>query len=134
MQGEQEAGQEDIIVGGAEAECQGWPLWVWVVALIVFAVLFIFSLFYKFKDQKEGQYPRRFAPASLAILVILFWYFFDKCHERRWFAIVSVIGALVVYLIYLYFFKKSVSSNLKIDENVEIKSEGAENKNENKNS
>jgi len=124
VQGEQEGGQGDVTVGGAESGCQWWPVWIWILALIIFAILFIASLFYKFKEQKEGQYPRRFAPSILVIAVLIFWYFFDKCDEHRWFAISSAIGALAIYLIYLYLFKKSVSSSLKIDEEkFEIKTE-----------
>ncbi len=129
VQGEQEGGQGEVTVGGAENECQWWPLWVWVLALVIFAFLFASSLFYKFKEQKENDYPRRFVPLVLTVAVLAFWYFFDKCDEHRWFAITSVVGALVVYLIYLYMFKKAVSSNLEIKKDVEIESgEIADNK------
>lgn len=135
VQGEQEGGADDINVGGVGDECRWWPLWVWVVALIIFAGIFIFSLFYKFKEQKEGQYPRRFTPAVLVVAVLAFWHFFDKCDEHRWFAITSAIGAAVVYLIYLYMFKKAVSSDLHVKEDVKIESSSSEevenNKNEN---
>lgn len=129
VQGDQEGGDGDVNVEGIKNICQWWPLWVWILALIVFVIVFLFSLFYKFKEQKEGQYPRRFSPAILVVAGLAFWYFFDKCDERRWFAITLAIGALVIYLIYLYIFKKSVSSNLKIDEEkFEIKTEEASEK------
>ncbi|MDA3815101.1 MAG: Ig-like domain repeat protein, partial [Patescibacteria group bacterium] len=102
VQGDQEGGQGDVTVGGAESKCQGWPLWVWILALIGFAVLFISSLFSKFKEQLEDQYPRRFIPTILVVAVVAFWYFFDKCDEYRWFAIIAIIGSIVVYLIYLF--------------------------------
>jgi len=124
VQGEQEGGAGDVTVGGVESQCQWWPLWVWILALVVFSILFLTSLFYKFKEQKENDYPRRFAPLTLTVVVLAFWYFFDKCDEHRWFAITSIIGAVVVYLVYLYLLKNMDSSSLKMEgEDLEIKSE-----------
>ncbi|MFA6284915.1 MAG: hypothetical protein WC643_00070 [Parcubacteria group bacterium] len=99
----------DGIVKGEEASnCQGWPKWVWVLMLIAYFAAFLWRTFDKIKQQIEKRDIRRKWQAALAIVAFLIWYFFDKCREFWWFVILAMIGGAVIYLLYLYLFRKNI--------------------------
>lgn len=109
---EQQSEQGQEITGtvyGEETECHGWPLWAWIVAIIVYAIIFLWSLFNNFKDHVKERKIRWGWPLLFVIGVFLFWYNFDKCQQYKWFAISVLAGSAVIYFYYLRLFRKSLA-------------------------
>lgn len=100
--------EEGEVEGISVTTCEGWPLWVWVLALVAYFTAFLWRSFEKFREQIEKREIRWKWQAVLAIAAFLFWYFFDFCREYWWFVIIALVGGAAVYLAYLYFFKKGV--------------------------
>jgi len=89
-------------VAGEKNNCQSWPKWVWILALIIFVVIFLNDAKKKYKENKYGW---KFA-FGWTILAVLFWYFFDVCREFKWFLYGSVIIAIIGHLIFIQALKK----------------------------
>lgn len=106
----QESGPEiPGTVYGEETECHGWPLWAWVVALVVYTIIFFNALFNNFKDQIKERNIHCGWPLIFVIAAFLFWYNFDKCQQYKWFIVSVLIGSAVVYLYYLKLYKKRLA-------------------------
>ncbi|MFH0929638.1 MAG: hypothetical protein V1814_00090 [Candidatus Moraniibacteriota bacterium] len=109
-------------VEGAEISlCQGWPKWVWVLMLIAYFAAFLWRTFEKIKEQIEKREIRWKWQAALAAAAFLIWYFFDFCREYLWFVVIAIIGGAIIYLYYLYLFRKNIR-----EEHAEIKSGSGE--------
>ena len=76
--------------------------------LIVYFAAFLWRTFDKIKEQIEKRDIRWKWQAALAIAAFLIWYFFDKCREFWWFVIIAIVGGAVIYLLYLYLFRKNI--------------------------
>lgn len=107
---EEEAGVVggEEVAGAEEALCESWPLWVWIVLLILYAALFNFS---SFREIKEANKIRWFWQAVYTIAALVIWYFFDKCRMYQWFPLVVVIIGMVSYWYYLHILRNSVRQN-----------------------
>ena len=105
------AGEEGEVAGEEISLCRDWPLWVWILALIIYFALFLWRTFSKFEEQKKKGEIRWGWQAVLAIAAFLFWYFFDFCREYLWFVILAMIGGAVIYFAYLYLLKRGIRKN-----------------------
>jgi O-antigen/teichoic acid export membrane protein len=94
-------------VEGAEA-CQSWPLWIWILALLIYFAAFLWRTFDKFKEQVEKREIRWGLQAVFAAAAFFFWYFFDFCREYWWFVIIALVGGAAVYLAYLCLFRREI--------------------------
>ena len=101
---------DEELVAGEEKQCQNWPKWGWVLALIVFAVIFLKDAGNNYKDSKYGW---KFA-LIWTIFTIIFWYLFDTCHEFKWFLYGLIIIAIVGHTIFVIALKKKIEK-LKLD-------------------
>lgn len=103
-------GEEKIsggeISGEENAQCRYWPLWVWILSIVVFALNFWRNAR---KNYKEEKYKWIF-PLIWSIAAVLFWYYFDKCREYRWFLYGSIIIAIASHFIYLWVLKKKIKN------------------------
>ena len=93
-------------IAGEENKCQSWPMWVWILAMAVFAG--IFSADARRNYLKE-DYGWKFAGLWTA-LAVGFWYYFDKCREFGWFWYGSIITAIVLHYAFLYYLKKKIKA------------------------
>ncbi|MDQ1284297.1 MAG: hypothetical protein QG620_645 [Patescibacteria group bacterium] len=90
--------------GAEDAVCQGWPKWVWILALVVFVLgLFLEARRNYLKIQFGWKTALAWTGAAAA-----FWYFFDKCREYQWFLYGAIILAIVSHLVYLWMLKKKI--------------------------
>lgn len=96
------------VVSGEQTDCRSWPLWPWISSAIIYAILFLWSLFNNFKDHMKERKIRWIWPLIIALGTFLFWYNFDKCEQHKWFIISTIIGSLIFYLYYLRLFKKGI--------------------------
>ena len=103
-------GQENK-VAGAVTTCKGWPLWVWILSIIIFALNFWRNARKNYKAEKY----KWIHPLIWTILAVLFWYFFDKCREYIWFWKGSVGIAIVSHFIYIWFLKQKVKKGLPVE-------------------
>ena len=103
---------ETLGVAGTSKDCQSWPRWVWILALIIFTLNFGRNAWKNWEDEKY----KWIFPLAWTILAVAFWYFFDKCQEFQWFLQASIIIAIVLHFSYLYYLRKKVSQ-------VEVKTE-----------
>lgn len=110
-----------IVEGDQISICQSWPKWVWVLLLIAYFVAFLWRTFSNLSEQIEKRDIRWGWQAVLAAAAFLVWYFFDKCREFWWFVIIAIVGGAVIYLLYLYLFRKNIR-----DEYGDIKSGSGE--------
>ncbi|HPN96786.1 MAG TPA: hypothetical protein PLK35_03390 [Candidatus Moranbacteria bacterium] len=100
-------------IAGETATCVSWPLWVWILAFAVFILNFWRNAR---KNYKEEKYKWIF-PFIWTFIAVVFWYFFDKCREYKWFLYLSLIGAILSHFIYLYMLKRKVNKGIdKIEE------------------
>lgn len=97
IKGEQIAGKE---------ECA--PVAWWIFALILLAYLFVmcFNLFYRIEESKNIRW---FWEAVYTVLALVGWYYLDRCRTNVWFVYVMLISGFILYLVYLYLFKKKIS-------------------------
>lgn len=107
VQGEENPGPGEV-AGASTETCHGWPFWVWVLALVAYFSAFLWRTFDRIKVQVEKRKIRWKWQAGFAAAAIAFWYFFDKCREYAWFAILAAVGGAAVYLSYLYLFRKDI--------------------------
>ena len=106
VQGEETA--PGIVEGDQISTCQSWPKWVWVLMLIAYFSAFLWRTFENIKTQIDKRDIRWKWQAVLAAAAFLIWYFFDKCREFWWFVILAMIGGAIIYLLYLYLFRKNI--------------------------
>lgn len=90
-------------VEGAQAQCESWPMWAWIVLLIV---LLVMQLLNEFRNYNMDEYHWKFS-AFLPALGIALWYLFDNCLENTWFVYACVIGFVLIHLVYMNFLKKN---------------------------
>lgn len=105
---EAEPVEEDGVVSGEQNECHSWPLWAWILSAIIYAIVFLWSIFSGLEKQRKERNVRRVWPTILVIGAFLFWYNFDKCERFQWFIIFAAIFSVLSYLYYLKIFKKKV--------------------------
>ena len=99
---------EDGVVSGEQDECHSWPLWAWILSAIIYAIVFLWSVFSGLEKQRKEREIRRGWPLIFIIGAFLFWYNFDKCERFQWFVIFTTIFSALSYLYYLKIFKKKV--------------------------
>lgn len=85
---------------GAES-CQGWPSWVWGLALFAYFAIFLWRTFGSLAYQAVKREVRWKWEAVLVIAALFFWYYFDYCREYVWFIVSAIIGGPIIYLYYL---------------------------------
>jgi len=103
-----ETGPEGEVMGEEVSLCESWPLWIWILALLIYFAAFSWRTFDKFKEQVEKREIRWGWQAIFAAAAFLFWYFFDFCREYWWFVIIALVGGAAVYLAYLYLFRRAI--------------------------
>ncbi|MFA6048024.1 MAG: hypothetical protein WCV59_03125 [Parcubacteria group bacterium] len=91
---------------GAETTCQSWPQWIWIVAILAYALILLKYLQNNYKAEKMVW---KFG-LVWTVAAVTFWYFRDKCREYQWFLYGSIIIAVASYFIYLWMLKKKVKS------------------------
>ena len=101
---------ENPEIAGEETTCRYWPIWVWILSLIVFALNFWRNARKNYKQEKY----RWIFPLTWTIAAAAFWYFFDKCREYYWFLYGSIIIAILSHFIYLYYLRKKVRKGLPV--------------------
>jgi hypothetical protein len=97
-----------ITEGASTAACQGWPKWIWIVALLAYAAVL---LKYLSKNYKAGKLAWKFA-LVWTLAAVAFWYFFDHCRGYQWFLYGTVIVVIASYFIYLWRLKKKIGKNM----------------------
>ncbi|MDR3558944.1 MAG: hypothetical protein P4L62_03220 [Candidatus Pacebacteria bacterium] len=85
------------IQGVSVSQCHGWPEWAWVLALIIFFLIFSEDLRRKYKKEKVGWK----SPLLWIVTAIAFWYIFDVCQAARWFLYCVIIFGILGYSAYL---------------------------------
>ena len=101
-------GVETSAVSGASAEnCQSWPAWMWILALLIFVLVMLSDIF---KNYKKTQYGWKVSLAWVA-LAIVFWFIFDVCRDARWFLYLVIILAIVAHFSYLSLLKKKIKKS-----------------------
>lgn len=103
-------------VAGAVTVCESWPLWVWILALIIFTLNFWRNARKNYTQEKY----RWIFPLVWTILAVAFWYFFDKCRIYQWFLYFSIIIAIVSHFVYLYFLRRKIEKYKKVEAKTEI--------------
>ncbi len=93
------------LVSGAEKKCQNWPQWVWVLALVIFVLGLVWDARRNYKKEK---YAWKLAVVWM-VVALIFWYFFDFCHQYRWFLSDVIITTIIIHFIYLASLKKKVA-------------------------
>ena len=93
-------------VSGAEKQCQGWPQWIWILALIIFALGLVWDARNNYKKEKYGWK----VAIVWTIIALGFWYLADFCHQYRWFLYVVIIMAIGIHFIYLDKLKKNIKN------------------------
>lgn len=93
-------------IAGQENECRSWPKWVWILALAVFVGIF--------GTDARRNYLRKDYGWKIAglwtVAAVGFWYYFDKCREFGWFWYGSIIIAIVLHFVFLYYLKKKIKT------------------------
>jgi len=86
---------EDGVISGVEDVCRGWPWWVWLLLLILFAAGFNAGNVVRVAEWKKYD---AVAKIALGVGALAVWYFFDICREYEWFlfgsAAVMLVGIL----------------------------------------
>lgn len=108
VEGAETGPEEGEVMGEEVSLCQSWPMWIWILALLIYFAAFSWRTFDKFKEQVEKREIRWKWQAALAVAAFLIWYFFDFCREYLWFVILVIIGGAAVYLVYLYLFRREI--------------------------
>ncbi len=89
--GVSEEGENNGQVAGAET-CRSWPLWVWILVLIIFGGASLLNN----KKYTLVNFKKHFGlQTGMVILLIVFWYFFDECRNYRWFPIITLVGGIL---------------------------------------
>lgn len=102
---------ENPEIAGEETTCRYWPVWVWILSIVVFALNFWRNARKNYKQEKY----RWIFPLTWTIAAAAFWYFFDKCREYYWFLYGSIIIAILSHFIYLYYLRKKVKKGLPVE-------------------
>jgi len=98
------------IVAGEDTTCKSWPLWFWIVALIIFTALSFIST----KNTQEKKAKSHFVWQLIAVgLMLGLWYLFDKCPYYKWFP----IGVIVVGILNHAYYQKFKAKKKIIKEN-----------------
>jgi hypothetical protein len=98
-------------VAGEITTCKSWPLWVWILAIVIFALNFWRNARKNYKNEKY----KWIHPLVWTIIAVIFWYYFDKCREYRWFLYDSIIIAIASHFIYLYYLRKKVKQGMPVE-------------------
>ncbi len=98
-------GEETGTVAGKE-ECAPVAWWIFALMLIAYWIVMYFNLFYRIK---EGENIRWFWEAVYTILALVGWYYLDRCRTNVWFVYISLISGFILYLFYLYLFRKKMN-------------------------
>lgn len=91
-------------VAGEETQCSEWPLWVWILIMLIYLGLVSLSSFYKYKEDNDLRWVQQ---SVELIAVLLIWYFYDVCRLYVWFPWVAIIGGVGLYILYLNMRKKA---------------------------
>lgn len=104
--GEGAPGEEVEGAVAGEEECV--PVAWWIFALILLTYLFVmyFNLFYRIEESKNVRW---FWEAVYTVLALVGWYYLDRCRTNVWFVYVMLISGFILYLVYLYLFKKKIN-------------------------
>ncbi|MCK4636137.1 MAG: hypothetical protein KAT32_04710 [Candidatus Moranbacteria bacterium] len=90
---------EDKGIVAGEQTCQDkWPLWVWILILVVYGGLV--SLIGNSTDTKDENASSIFWQAVLMIVTLVIWYFFDVCRLYIWVPILTIIGGAIIATIF----------------------------------
>jgi len=95
-------------VAGAQMVCSEWPLWVWILILIIYAVGFNYVSFYNYKERKKVRW---FWQIVLTTAAYLLWLYFDECDLYWWFPYALIIAGLASYWYYLHRLRKIIGEN-----------------------
>lgn len=88
---------EGVVAG--EQTCQNkWPIWAWILLLIVFIGLI--SLIGSNVKSKDENASSIFWQVVLVVVMLLIWYFVDVCKAYVWFPILTVISGAVIATIF----------------------------------
>ena len=94
--GGNEGGQ---VLGAESQQCSGWPLWSWILLLLVALGGFNYATWNSFKEIKVLKW---FWPLVWTVAGLGTWYLYDGCRTYLWFPYTTVILAAISYLSYLY--------------------------------
>lgn len=91
-------------VAGVQSVCQGWPLWAWIILLVVTIgiVLLIGS---------GASALHLFWHLVPVIAAVVLWYFFDQCREHTWFLYTLGFVWLITEIILYTIARKKIDSN-----------------------
>jgi len=95
-------------VAGAQMVCSEWPLWVWILILIIYAVGFNYVSFYNYKERRKVRW---FWQIVLTTAAYLLWLYFDECDLYWWFPYALIIAGLASYWYYLHRLRKIIGEN-----------------------
>ncbi len=96
------------VLGEATQQCQSWPLWVWIMLIVIFAGGFNYAAGNYRKGAGEIKW---FWPVVWVVGGLAVWYFYDNCRWYRWFPYATLILAAISYGYYLLKLKKSTVKN-----------------------
>lgn len=94
-------GQVQGAVAGEETACQSWPMWAWILMLVVYGGAFNYRSFSDLIQQKQRRW---FVQLLLSLGAVIFWYSFDTCGTFGWFPIMILLGGAASFIFYLYKF------------------------------
>jgi len=104
--------EEEGEIAGEETMCASWPLWFWILALIVFTILSLIST----RNIEEEKAGKHFTWQLVGVAIMLFiWYLFDKCPHYKWFPVAIIIAGIGNHV----YFRMFKSRKKVIDENQE---------------
>ncbi|MCX6766115.1 MAG: hypothetical protein NT136_04120 [Candidatus Moranbacteria bacterium] len=98
-------GAEGLVAG--EEECVPVRWWIFALILAAYVLLMIFTLSYRFQEQKSIRW---FWQVIYTVLALIGWYYLDRCRTNTWFVYATIISGFAIYLAYLYFFRKKIQS------------------------
>ena len=114
IQGTETPNDENVIngeipeVAGAEnMECSSWPLWVWILMLVVYVIAINTNFYYEAKEK-----VRWFFPLVWTAAIFLIWYYFEKCRLYSWYPYLIIIIAIVSFFVYLSWLKRKAKTAL----------------------
>lgn len=89
-----------------EEECVPVAWWIFALMLLAYWVVMYFNLFYRIEESKNVRW---FWEAVYTVLALVGWYYLDRCRTNVWFVYAMLVSGFVIYLAYLYFFKKKIN-------------------------